>query len=239
MNESLDLREKGGARGGERQASDRRLFVQLLAFGDSTDSSVLVRALEESGLEGVLYEDANDPTGVGLMTWAADPAFFVTRLRRFLQRSPFAELTQKPEFTMLGRTYSIGYEPQLEDWLLDRPRRVATGTGARWAIYYPLRRTGAFSQLTDDEQMAVLREHGTIGHRFGEAGYAQDLRLACFGLDQNDNDFIIGLVGKELFPLSACIQAMRRTKQTAGYVDRMGPFFVGRALWQKMTAEKL
>lgn len=239
MNEPLDLREKGGSRGGERQLSDRRLFMQLLAFGDSADSSVLVRALEESGLEGVLYEDANDPHGVGLLTWAIDPAFFVTRLRRFLQRSAFAELILKPEFTMLGRTYSIGYEPQLEDWLLDRPRRVATGEEARWAIFYPLRRTGAFSQLADDEQMAILREHGTIGHRFGESGFAQDLRLACFGLDQHDNDFIIGLVGKELFPLSACIQAMRRTKQTAGYVEKMGPFFVGRALWQKMTAENL
>lgn len=239
MNEPLDLREKGGSRGGERQVSDRRLFMQLLAYGDSADSSVLVRALEESGLEGVLYADANDPAGVGLLTWAADPAFFVTRLRRFLQRSPFAELTHKPEFTMLGRTYSIGYEPQLEDWLLDRPRRVATGADARWAIYYPLRRTGAFSQLADEEQMAILREHGTIGHRFGEAGFAQDLRLACFGLDQHDNDFVIGLVGKDLFPLSACIQAMRRTKQTGGYVEKMGPFFVGRALWQKMAAEKL
>jgi len=239
MKEELDLREKGGARGGERQLSDRRLFMQLLAFGDSGDTSVLVRALNDSGLEGVLYEDANDPAGVGLLTWAADPEFFVTRLRRFLQRSAFAELTLKPEFTMLGRTYSIGYEPQLSDWLLDRPRRVATGAEARWGIFYPLRRTGAFSQLSDDEQMAILREHGTIGHRFGEAGFAQDLRLACFGLDQNDNDFVIGLVGKELFPLSACIQAMRRTKQTAAYVEQMGPFFVGRALWQKMTDETL
>ncbi len=47
------------------------------------------------------------------------------------------------------------------------------------------------------------------GRQFGEAGLAQDIRLACQGLDKNDNDFVIGLVGKELFPLSALVQTMR------------------------------
>jgi len=31
-----------------------------------------------------------------------------------------------------------------------------------------------------------------------------------------------------LFPLSAVIQAMRKTQQTSLYLDRLGPFFVGR-----------
>lgn len=127
----------------------------------------------------------------------------------------------------------------MEDWLLDRPRRVATAPESNWAVLYPLRRTGAFAQLPDEEQMAILREHGTIGHRFGEAGFAQDLRLACFGLDQNDNDFLIGLIGKELFPLSACVQAMRKTKQTSTYIEQMGPFFVGHVAWRKMVVERL
>ena len=55
---------------------------------------------------------------------------------------------------------------------------------------------------------------------------------ACHGLDRDDNDFVIGLIGKELFPLSAVVQAMRKTQQTALYLDRLGPFFVGRAVWQ-------
>ena len=42
------------------------------------------------------------------------------------------------------------------------------------------------------------------------------------------NDFVIGLIGKDLFPLSAVVQAMRRTQQTSIYLDRLGPFFVGR-----------
>ena len=63
---------------------------------------------------------------------------------------------------------------------------------------------------------------------FGSADLAHDVRLACHGLDRDDNDFVIGLIGKELFPLSAVVQAMRRTQQTSLYLDRLGPFFVGR-----------
>ena len=106
------------------------------------------------------------------------------------------------------------------------------GEGARWAIWYPLRRHGAFATLPHDEQGGILREHGRIGHAFGEAGLVQDIRLACFGLDRDDNDFVIGLIGRELHPLSACVQAMRSTRQTAQYMQHMGPFFLGRTLWQ-------
>ena len=54
--------------------------------------------------------------------------------------------------------------------------------------------------------------------------------LASFGIDKGDNDFVIGLIGKELFPLSACIQAMRKTRQTSEFIEKMGPFFVGYVL---------
>jgi len=59
------------------------------------------------------------------------------------------------------------------------------------------------------------------------------VRLACFGMDKNDNDFVIGLIGKELYPLSACVQAMRRTRQTSTLMEHMGPFFIGKAVWQR------
>jgi chlorite dismutase len=68
--------------------------------------------------------------------------------------------------------------------------------------------------------------------RFGAADYVHDIRLACHGLDRDDNDFVIGLAGKDLFPLSAIIQTMRSTQQTSLYLERLGPFFVGRAAWQ-------
>jgi hypothetical protein len=232
--EPIDLREKGGMRGGEQQTSDRRLFMQLLAFGNADDTEKLGSALQDSGMEAVLYEDVNDPRGIGLLTWSDDPGFFVDRLRPFLHCGPFRSLSFKPDYTMMGRTYSIGYEPNLEDWLLHRPRKVVTDGDWRWHVWYPLRRKGEFNSLSADEQMKILSEHGKIGHGFGDAGFAHDIRLACFGMDQHDNDFVIGLIGKELFPLSACIQAMRKTQQTSRHMQEMGPFFVGKAVWQRL-----
>ena len=232
MDKELDIREKGGIRNGVPQFSDRRLFMQLVAFGDAEDTSALVRALESARMPGVLYADASDPHGVGLLTWSDAPDFFVGRLRDFLKGGQFAGLTPKLEYSMLGRTYALGHEPDLDDWLFEKPKRTVTNRESPWAVWYPLRRLGAFSALPPEEQTPILREHGKIGHSFGDAGYAQDVRLACFGLDKNDNDFVIGLIGAELYPLSACVQAMRKTKQTSQYIQQMGPFFVGKAIWQ-------
>ena len=101
---------------------------------------------------------------------------------------------------MFGRSYSLGYEPDLADTLVQRPMRTVLNTEWPWAIWYPLRRSGRFAQLEEQEQRTILREHGAIGMAFGAADYAHDVRLACHGLDRSDNDFVIGLVGKELFP---------------------------------------
>jgi chlorite dismutase len=131
---------------------------------------------------------------------------------------------------MFGRTYTIGYEPDLDEALINRPRRNALNPELEWAVWYPLRRGGPFEQLDRKEQMAILGEHGTIGRAWGAAGLAQDVRLACHGLDINDNDFVIGILGKELRPLSGIVQRMRKTKQTSIYLERLGPFFVGKAI---------
>ena len=132
-------------RGGVQQTSDRRLFMQLLAFGNSGDTGNFAEALEDTGMEGVLYEDVNDPNGVALLTWSETPEFFVTTLRQFLGRRPFASLTPKLEYSMLGRTYALGHEPNLEDWLLEKPKRTVSNPQSPWAVWYPLRRRGAFS----------------------------------------------------------------------------------------------
>ena len=231
--EPPDLSEKGGNRDGQPQRSNDRLFMQLMVFGRCRDSRPLIAAVEASGVTGALYEDANDPQGVALLTVTQDPNDFIDRARPMLLAEPFASLEQKPEYTMLGRTYSLGYEPDLTDALLHRPRRTVLNRDWRWAIWYPLRRSGKFAQLPLEEQRVILAEHGAIGRSFGVADYAHDVRLACHGLDKHDNDFIVGLVGPELFPLSAIVQTMRRTQQTALYLERLGPFFVGRAIWQR------
>jgi len=217
---------------GEPQKSDQRLFMQFLAFGGSSASSHLVEALADAKIPGALYEDVNDPHGVGLMTFSDDPNFFLDCMRPVLNGPAFRELVQKPEYTMFGRTYSLGYEPDLVEVLLHRPRRTVLNPEWKWAVYYPLRRAGKFAQLPPEEQRVILAEHGTIGMSFGAADLAHDIRLACHGLDKDDNDFVIGLIGKELYPLSAIVQTMRKTQQTSLYLERLGPFFVGRALWQ-------
>ena len=62
---------------------------------------------------------------------------------------------------------------------------------------------------------------------YGAQGLATDVRLACHGLDPHDNEFVIGLVGRDLHPLSHLVQAMRKTRQTSEFIEKMGPFFVG------------
>ena len=217
---------------GQPQRSDERLFMQFMAFGGCPKAEPLAEALAASGVPAVLYEDANDPRGIGLLTFSSDPGFFIDRVRPLVNASPFAPLVQKPEYTMLGRSYSLGYEPDLVDTLLHRPRRTVLNPAWRWAVWYPLRRSGRFAQLPAEEQRVILSEHGAIGMSYGAGDYAHDIRLACHGLDKDDNDFIVGLIGKELYPLSSIVQTMRKTQQTALYLERLGPFFVGRTVWQ-------
>jgi Chlorite dismutase len=224
----VDVRERGA----NQQAAERRLFMQLQAFGGCADAKPLVRALEASRVEAVLYHDVNDPRGVAVLGMSEDPAFFVGPFRELLNAGPFGELRLKPELTMVGRSYASGFEADLDEWLLRRPRRTALNPAWPWAIWYPLRRTGSFARLSPQEQGTIIRERSVLGRAYGDADLAHDVRLACHGLDMHDNDFVIGLVGRELHPLSHLVQAMRKTAQTSQYLQSLGPFFVGHALWQ-------
>jgi chlorite dismutase len=180
----------------------------------------------------VLYLDVADPQGIGLLVMSEDPEHFVTTVRALLNEPPFERYTHKPEFDMLGRTYSIGYEPDLEETLLKRPRAKTTDPKFQWAVWYPLQRKKVFQTLPAAKQRQILAEHGSLAKRYGYAGVAADIRLACHGIDKNDNDFVIGLLGPALYPLSHVVQEMRKTEQTSQYLDSLGPFFVGRVAWQ-------
>ena len=158
------------------------------------------------------------------------PDLFVTDIRALLSSDPFSACTRRPELAMLGRTYATGYEPDLEYALIDRPRDNVLNPEWPWAIWYPLRRNGAFARLDHREQRKILMEHASIGRAYGREDYAHDVRLASYGLDADDNDFIIGLIGAELYPLSRVVQDMRKTQQTALYVESLGPFFVGKSV---------
>lgn len=229
----LDLREYGAPVDGQPQASDRRLYMQLQVYTGVTDTEALKGALASIDTDSVLYLDVNDPHGAGILFLSESPDVFVTDVRALLNSEPFEILDRRSELTMFGRTYATGYEPDLEDTLLERPRRTVFHPDWPWAILYPLRRNGAFARLDAKEQRKVLMEHASIGRTYGRGDYAHDLRLACYGMDENDNDFVIGLVGKELYPLSRVVQDMRKTQQTSLYIESLGPFFVGRKIWQR------
>jgi chlorite dismutase len=232
--EAPDLSEKGGPKQGSPQRSDTRLYMQLLVYTKARPAREIGDALAGMELDTVVYEDLNDPEGVGILALSEAPDRFMDVFLPQV-RTVMKTAVLRPELAMFGRTYGLGYEPDLQDALTGRPRRTVLNPEWRWAIWYPLRRTGGFARLSAEEQRTILAEHGAIGKAFGAADYAHDVRLACHGLDAQDNDFVIGLVGKDLFPLSAVVQTMRHTQQTALYLDRLGPFFIGRKAGEKTT----
>lgn len=231
--EPVDIQEHGALKGGQPQVLDRRLFFQLHVFTGCSAPDAPAEALKKSGLESVLYLNVNDPQGVGVLFMSEEADLFTGAFRQLLQQEPFKCLTPCPEMTMFGRTYSAGREADLEDWLLRKPRRNALNPDLKWAVWYPLRRKSEFELLAKDEQTKILYEHAKIGMNYGMSGFAHDIRLACHGLDKNDNEFVLGIVGPDLYPLSRLVQDMRKTQQTGRYMQSMGPFFVGKVYYQK------
>jgi hypothetical protein len=234
----LDLSEKG-RKGKDVISLDRRLFMKFTAFSgvepDKQDKAIA--ALEKSGITAAVYADVNDPYGIGVMAASEDPAAFATTLRAVFNSDPWDDFDYKPEFDMLGRSYSIGYEPDLEGTLIRWPQKKLTDPRNQWVVWYPLQRAKKFYVLPKEKQMSILGEHGTLAKRYGAGGHATDIRLACHGLDRDDNDFVVGLLGPNLHPLSAVVQEMRRTEQTSQYLDRLGPFFIGRVIWQSKAPD--
>ena len=235
----IDVREHGGKRGDEEQAIDRRLFMQLLVFTAPVGKDphryeeAFRLGMEELNLAGVVYADANDPRGFGLLTWSENADHFVQTVRPLFRREQLQDLALRPEMTMLGRTYGSGHEQNLPFWILERPIQNVLQPDWPWAVWYPLRRSGAFEKLSDQEKGSILMEHALIGRAYGAQDLAHDVRLACHGIDANDNEFVIGLLGKTLHPLSHVVQSMRKTTQTSEYINQMGPFFVGRRLFKR------
>jgi len=231
-----DVMEHGKTPEGQDLTSNRRLSMQLLTFTHCRDTGPLLDFLREKDWDAVLYQDASDPWSVGLLLMHTDPSFFTDEVSPALRQSPFADLTARDDGTLFARAYSIGYEQDLEHTLVERPRQRALNPDYPWAVWYPLRRTGEFAKLPKREKMKILGEHGTIGRAWGEAGYAHDIRLACFGMDRADNDFVVALVGPELLPLSKIVEVMRGTVQTSTYIEKLGPFFVGKAVYQSASS---
>ncbi|HTV18333.1 MAG TPA: chlorite dismutase family protein [Polyangiaceae bacterium] len=237
--QKIDVWERTKGHGGQPvQAMDRRLFMQLTGYecdgglDPARAIASLGSALDERGASAVIYSDVNNPRGLAVLSWSEDPADFVTKVRPVFAHPSLSQLRSLPSLSMLGRTYSTGYESDLAYWLIDRPQETVQNPEWPWAVWYPLRRSGAFEQLEDREKGGILREHAEIGQAYGKQNLAHDVRLACHGLDAADNEFVIGLIGERLHPLSHVVQAMRKTRQTSEYIAQMGPFFVGHRAWR-------
>jgi hypothetical protein len=231
----IDVNEYGGKREGVKQSMNRRLFMQLLVFrvptamqtAPETVATELTSTLKARRIPGVVYADAMDPRSFALLTWSEDPAHFVRSVRPLFASETLARVELRPDFGMLGRSYGTGHEPELEWSLLKRPIENVLQEETPWHVWYPLRRKGSFAKLEPIDQSHILREHAALGIAYGQADLATDVRLACHGIDAQDNEFVIGLVGKDLHPLSHLVQAMRKTRQTSEFIEKMGPFFVG------------
>ncbi|MEA2752560.1 MAG: hypothetical protein QOI41_6703 [Myxococcales bacterium] len=232
----IDVNEYGGKKDGVKQAMNRRLFMQLLVFrvpkGTAPDAvgTELLGILKARRIPGVVYADTMDPRSLAVLSWSEDPTHFVRNIRPLFSEAPLANVDLRDDFAMLGRSYSTGHEPELAWTLLERPIANVMNEVTRWHVWYPLRRKGAFAKLEPIEQSHTLREHAALGIAYGQQELATDVRLACHGIDAGDNEFVIGLMGKDLHPLSHLVQAMRKTRQTSEFIEKMGPFFVGYVL---------
>ena len=158
----------------------------------SASTPAAVEAVKRSGLLAAVYANRNDARGIGIVAMDEDPAMFAESFRALLTAPPFDTLTPLPDFTMLGRTYAQGREADLKDFLLNKVPRNVLNPRCPWAVWYPLRRIGAYNRLSRADQGKIMMEHGMLGRRYGEAGFAADVRLECHGIDRDDNEFVIG-----------------------------------------------
>lgn len=222
-----ELAEKG--HGGT--VSNRRLYFQLrvLDAPDANQAHEGIIKLRESlrgvGKGWILYRDTCSAHSVGVLVWSEEPEDFALKLPNAI--ASCGKLVERRGWTMLGRTYANGHERDLEDFLLKKPARTLLCEDERWAIWYPMRRKGLFYLRPPAEQCDMLLTHASIGKSYADAGAAKDVRLKCYGIDEKDNEFVIGLIGKELFPLSRIVEDLRKTEHTSTYMQSLGPFFIG------------
>jgi len=222
-----DLLEKG--HGGS--STSRRMFFQLrvLDAPDAKHAQEAVSRLKlylKGLLDGwIIYRDACSSHTLGLLVWTENPEDFALKLPGAIASA--GHLVERQGWTMLGRTYANGHERDLEDFLLDKPVRTVLGADEPWAVWYPMRRKGLFYLQPGKDQCEMLLHHASIGKSYGDSGAAKDVRLKCYGIDEKDNEFVIGLIGKNLASLSRIVEDLRKTQHTSTYMKTLGPFFVG------------
>jgi len=216
--------------------SDNTLFLQLQVFdiepaaGPRAMVSALSRRLREKRIDGVIYGDANDHRGIGLLTWATNPGDILDNVHALLGGKRFSALTPRPGWVMFGRVGS------------DQPYGTTVETllngSQSWAVWYPVRNKPEWGSLDAGSQQSVHDEHIEAAKSFIAEGRVSYARLACHGLDPEDNDYISYMAAADLGDISSLAEAIRGTAQVSTHTDKMGPVFVGRKIWQNPEAEK-
>ena len=82
---------------------------------------------------------------------------------------------------------------------------------------------------------AVMSFYLAYGYNIVRRFHEEDLDIAEHLLALTY--ILIGLIGKDLHPLSHVVQAMRKTRQTREFIVQMGPFFVGRVVARTREAK--
>ena len=165
------------------------------------------------------------------MVAAENPEYFVSDLRTLFSRRPFEGLVHKPEFDMLGRTYSIGYEQDLEETLFKRPLSKMLDAEehlGRSGIRSSAPRSSTRCRRSISARSSRSMARSRTATRAMRTTSASRATASTRTITTSSS----GLVGAQLHPLSAIVQEMRKTEQTSQYLDSLGPFFVGRAIWQ-------
>ena len=243
---SPELRELGAPdANGNRQTMTRRLYMQLRVLDVDlkvvSDFDKFFNDLKALLVKTpcVLYKDMNCSSAIALLSWSEYPAFFITEINRILTDPKVAsKFIERKGWTMVGRTYSNGHEKDLEEYLFKKPIRNSTRDDWQWAVWYPLRREGLFYVQPPADQCKMLLHHAAIGKAFSEINAAHDIRLKSFGLDAEDNEYVVGLVGDDLHALSRVVEEMRKTRHTAEFLESLGPFFAGQKVWKSEVADK-
>ncbi len=185
----------------------------------------LAAALDRSGVSGVLYEDVNDPRG--------DRAADVQRGSRRVRRSRAAAA----ESAAVRRAHAEARVHDARPHLLDRLRagsegsRCSIGRDERCSIRTGSGRSGIRCAGAAGLRSCRRRSSGSFspstarsGCRSAPATTRTTSASPATGSTRRTTTSSIGLIGKDLFPLSAIVQTMRTTQQTSLYLERLGPF---------------
>ena len=242
---SPELREVGAPNGEERQYMSKRLYMQLRVL--DIDMKQISKSFDDfvetvkklfAKIPCVLYKDSSSSNSIGLLVWSEDPSLFTDEVSRALTHSSIAgKFSERPGWTMFGKTYSNGHEKDLNEYLFKKPIRTVMHDNWEWALWYPLRRRGPFYIQPPADQCRMLLHHAAIGKAFSDVGAAHDVRLKCFGMDALDNEYVVGIIGDDLHGLSRVVEEMRKTRHTAEFLESLGPFFVGKKIWSNNPQE--